>query len=91
MSLVAWIFRHNSDLNYKWILGFYVIASLASIVLFCVEKFGAQPQIKFISNLNGFHMVFVPYIPCLLWTLTTLHLHNKRILKPSTTIEKKDL
>jgi len=72
--MMGWMFRWDSDLNYNVILIIYSLASTVAIVLY----FGEQHYTHFstqlgtwMTNLKGVYMVFVPYIPCLLWVLIT--------------------
>ena len=86
MSFMRWLFRYNSDLNYKWIIIFYLTGSLAAVFLYMAEKF--EVEIDFIDNLEGVYVVFVPYIPCLLWTCLTVIFHQR---SSSITADKKNL
>eukprot|EP00980_Cylindrotheca_fusiformis_P016960 scaffold5159_cov112-Cylindrotheca_fusiformis.AAC.14 len=65
------------------------MASVAAIALFTIELFAARPQTSFLASLNGVYMVFSPYIPCLLWTLST-QFWKKPETKEDKSISKKE-
>ena len=82
---------HNDDVNYKWILIIYTIASIAACVLYFLETADTKPE--FIPDLDGFYIVFAPYIPCLIWTFFTSLSHRQEpgSTSTSTNDEKKDI
>jgi hypothetical protein len=79
----------DSEVNYKWISSIYALASVAAIALFAVETVGARPQTSFLANLNGVYIVFAPYVPCLVWTLST-QFWKKNATQKHETIAKKE-
>ena len=62
----------ENDLNYKWISIVYAIGSLLSLAFYLVEEYGSRPQRSSVASLNDLYIVFLPYIPCLAWTLLRL-------------------
>ena len=67
----------DSDLDYKWISMIYAIGSLLSLVFYLLEKYGSRPQRSIVANLNDVYIVFLPYIPCLIWTFLRLNQWRK--------------
>jgi hypothetical protein len=84
-TFLSWLFRRNSDLSYSGIAIIYAVASVAFVVLLCMEQWGIRPQTKFMADLNGTYIIFAPYVPCLLWTLFSMTMQKQR----STSKDKK--
>ncbi|KAL3941920.1 MAG: hypothetical protein SGBAC_003812 [Bacillariaceae sp.] len=80
----------DSDLNYKWISTIYVIGSLLASTFYLLEEYGSRPQRSFVASLNDVYIVFLPYIPCLIWTLLRLNQRQKVILVPAMDPAKKE-
>ncbi|CAJ1958886.1 unnamed protein product [Cylindrotheca closterium] len=79
----------DSDLDYTWISRIYALGSLLSLVFYLLEKYGSRPQKSFVANLNDVYIVFLPYIPCLVWTLLRLNQRRKESV-PTTDTAKKE-
>lgn len=66
----------DNDLSYKWISVVYAIGSLLSLAFYLLENYGSRPQRSFVASLNDLYIVFLPYIPCLVWILLRLNLQR---------------
>lgn len=80
----------DSDLNYKWISTLYVIGSLLASTFYLLEEYGSRPQRSFVASLNDVYIVFLPYIPCLIWTQLRLNQREKAMLVPTMDPAKKE-
>jgi hypothetical protein len=53
----------KGEINYNFVTGMYAIASLIFVVLIVLDKVVVVPQVE------GFWIIFAPFIPCLLVSL----------------------
>jgi hypothetical protein len=90
--MLGWIFRWDSDLNYKAISVMYTVACVVAVALYTMEKRGSLPQVEWTSNLSGAYIVLLPYVPCLIWVLLTHAIHRRTSLETSISLlaTKKD-
>jgi len=85
MDAIRWIFSPNPDINYDVISMMYGFASVLCVALYLFERYLtgsiADSKLKdqggesttaseLFSSLEGVHLIFAPFIPCLLWSLT---------------------
>lgn len=80
----------DNDLNYKWISIIYAIGSLSSLGFYLLEEYGARPQGSLVASLNDLYIVFLPYIPCLIWTLRRLKNRRQNESAPIMDVAKKE-
>lgn len=78
----------SSDLNYKGISIFYGISSFVATILFFFQRSESAPS--FMTNLNDVYIVFMPYVPCFIWSLFAL-LGQRKVLKNTIKIPEKEM
>ena len=88
VGAIQWLFQPNSNINYSVISLMYAFGSLLFIILYIFDQWASSqlaresstkeqnassPLIKELhSSLEGIHLVFSPFFPCLLWSLILL-------------------
>jgi hypothetical protein len=77
------LFEPSPSINYKLITLVYFLCSVLAVFLYVIEvtifKSYLQPDSKAKESLKelaestqGLYLIFVPFIPCLLWSFTVL-------------------
>jgi membrane protein DedA with SNARE-associated domain len=86
--LFSWIIQWDPDLNYRAISVVYAVACVGAVFLYVGETFGSLPQTQWTSSLNGLYMVFVPYVPCLIWMLLIRTVRRRKTLDNKLALKK---
>jgi len=86
--LFSWIIQWDPDLNYRAISVVYAVACVGAVFLYVGETLGSLPQSQWTSSLNGLYMVFVPYVPCLIWMLLIQTARRRKTLDNKLALKK---
>ena len=79
----------KNDLNYNWIYKIYAIGSLLALILYLLEEYGSRPKRSFVASLDGLYIVFLPYIPCLIWAVFRLQQSHQERSNSTMKVEEK--
>mmetsp|Transcript_16238 Transcript_16238/g.61868 ORF Transcript_16238/g.61868 Transcript_16238/m.61868 type:complete len:82 (+) Transcript_16238:291-536(+) len=61
--MLSFLYKPQEDINYDFVAGAYLFASLVAVALYSMENFFDVKQVE------GFYLIFAPFLPCLVWGL----------------------
>ena len=88
--LSKYLLSPASNINYDFVASIYTFFSLLGIILYVLETqlfvyYSAETENETMKELaqstKGLYMIFVPFIPCLFWSLVIRHKWKKCIVK----------
>jgi hypothetical protein len=90
------LFEPSPSINYKLITVVYSLCSVLAVVLYILEvtvfRSYLQPDStakesmkELAESTQGLYLIFIPFIPCLLWSLTVL----SKVKKEPVVMEEK--
>ena len=91
-GLLLWFTRPSDGINYNFISSIYALGAVLSLSLFGLEYVLSSIYLQkedgedveegslaeFSRQLEGLHLIFMPFFPCLLWSLFVRSRWSKR-------------